>query len=125
MAFVPPTFNLPVRIYSHGDWPGNPPRVSGVLGQWRCTAKMTAQTITIAAPTNYLYLSEILLPKGTDVRGRQDGGANLFDTITIEVAGTELPFTVEDVLDVGKGFTNEYREALVTKVPFWPVPIPS
>lgn len=117
-------FNLTCNIYDFGSYPVGPPRLTGVACQWRGLAKETSPNYTNSPSYPAFILSEILLPAGTDVRGNWDGVISQQDTLELIVAGGMLPFAVSDVLDVGKGFTNEYRVAHVVKVPPWPVPIP-
>jgi len=74
--------------------------------------------------TATLVLTEILFPPLTDIRGPFDGPIASEDDLVLMVPGGTLPFRVFDVYDVAKGFTNEYRIALVRKIPQWPIPIP-
>jgi len=69
-------------------------------------------------------LTEILLPAGTDVRGNFENPSNNSDWIVILSMGIANSFRVIDVYDIGKGFTNEYRVAVVGKQQPWAVPIP-
>jgi len=124
MAFQPPTFNLTADIYSDGDYPSNPPRVVGADCQWRTIAKMHSSSFQVVGYPLRVQ-TEILFPIGTDVRFNVDSLGTIFqDTIDLQVPGGSLPFFVEFVYDVGKGFSNEYRVALVIPRFPWPQPQP-
>lgn len=84
------------------------------------------------APTAYTSTPQLLLPAGTDVRDGSTGG----EADIIEVpAGSGRWYSVMSVDDMGKGFPNEHRFALLHKIyerlnPIlflganWPTPIP-
>lgn len=116
-------FNLTVDIYTFGATITPPPRLFAVPCQWRTIAKMMDAS-NIAAIVGVSVLTEILLPAGTDVRGIFEAPINTPDQFMLGPGTLNLPFQAVDVYDVGKGFTNEYRIALVRKLPPWPVPIP-
>lgn len=123
MAYRPPVFNLLADVYAHTEYPSGTPRLTDVEAQWRGVGKPTS----VYSATAYDYFSvptEILLPKGTDIRSIWEEATNLYDVIKLYVDGGTLPFRVFDVYDVGKGFTNEYRVAVVVKLRPWPKPIP-
>lgn len=75
---------------------------------------------------------QLLLPKGTDVRTVLNAVTN--DVVEVP-AGSGRWYGVAGVDDVGKGFANEYRLAIIVQICealdpaaypglFWPVPIP-
>jgi len=74
--------------------------------------------------SNTIGVFEILLPSGTDVRDQYCSPSNAFDLVELLTTGAPLPFQVLLVADVGRGFTNEYRIAYVSKINGWPEPIP-
>jgi len=121
-SFRKPTFNLTAEVYSQGDYPTNPPRLHLVPCQWRGIAKPTG---TLEQQNLALSIfTEILFDAGTDIRGQFNAPAISEDTITISALGFAWPFTVFDIYNIGKGFTNEYRVAIVYKQGLWPVPVP-
>ena len=123
MAFRTPTFNILCDIYTFGTWPAGPARIVASPCQWRATGKPTAfDSANFIA--FFSTLTEIVLPAATDVRGPFENPINNFDLITISAIGPAWAFEVKDVYDIGKGFTNEYRVAVVCKHAPWPVPIP-
>ena len=73
---------------------------------------MTAQD-NVSGFLAFPLWQEVLLTALTDVRGSFENPINNPDTIAITVAAGLQDFTVLDVYDVGKGFTNEYRVAVV------------
>lgn len=130
MAFKVPTFNLVCEIYTFGDYGTNPPRLIDVPCQWRAPAKLTALSGVVAGFFSFTS-TEILLPKGTDVRGYDEGATGEYDTVVLigptppdPPFASPLPFIAPFVYDVAKGFTNEYRVAIVDKFRPWPIPIP-
>lgn len=124
MPFKVPTFNLTCDIYTANDLGINPPRLADVPCQWRGIAKLTALDSVFAVSGPPAISTEILLPAGTDVRGSVDGALEQEDDIILSVFGVTRPFYVLDVYDVARGFANEYRIAVVRKLPYWAVPIP-
>jgi hypothetical protein len=91
---------------------------------------------TFSTYGNFNQLSELLCPKGTDIRGVQN--ASFTDLVEVP-AGTARYYMVMWVEDVGKGFSNEYRFAHIVQMNWsqaislqgnqwaatpWPVPTP-
>jgi len=77
------------------------------------------------------YGAELLCPKDTDIRDKTCAGG-VPDLVEVPI-GSGRWYYVFVVDDVGKGFANEYRFAVLGKVqsafgvanaPDWPVPIP-
>jgi hypothetical protein len=142
MAFNTPTFNLTVNLWS-ATLVTNPPTMSflACLSPGRRTMLLAPSTLTnpvyVQVPT-WGPTSELMCPKGTDIRGAQNSGM----TNVVECpAGSARYYLVLFVEDVGKGFPNEYRLALLKQcdfgtvaltdfqavfgtVPPWPVPTP-
>jgi len=63
----------------------------------------------------------LLLPALTDIRG-------LFSTTLQDVvevpAGSGCLYNAQDVMDLGKGFSNEHRQAILTPIAPLPTPLP-
>jgi hypothetical protein len=65
--------------------------------------------------------TKALFPRGTDVRDRfSEGGA---DGIECPILSNRF-YVVLAVIDVGSGFSNEYRMAVLAKTGTWPTPLP-
>jgi hypothetical protein len=63
----------------------------------------------------------LLVPAGTDLRDNH----NLTGSDVVVVpAGSGRGYFVDQVDDLGKGFANEHRFALLSKAGAWPTPIP-
>jgi len=122
MPYVVPTFNLSVNIWNWVGSPGafpptNPPDVV-TMGNLT-PGKRQAGTEQNGTSFN-MYL---LLPRLTDILFNQwdlTGG-----TAWVECpAGSGRFYTCLQVDDIGKGFPNEHRFALITSLGAWPNPIP-
>jgi hypothetical protein len=134
MAFTPPTFNLPVDIYD-GTNPQTfvTPRLSvlGNLAIGRRVQQFYQDHVQPATQQCSLQMG-LLLPAGTDLHDSWQG----FTPDAIEIpSGSGRYYGLVCYDDVGKGFTNEYRMAIVTKIGqvvdpvryvglFWPTPVP-
>jgi hypothetical protein len=131
MAFTLPDFNLTCDVYT-GPWIGKVYRFS-VLGNlaW-------GRRVTPAAFGNFhndpqtCEQMTLLLPALTDIRYRANAPTN--DILEIP-SGSGRWYAAIAVDDLGKGFPNEHRGAVVMPVYeatdpaffpglFWPVPIP-
>lgn len=70
-----------------------------------------------------LQAMNLLLPVGTDVRGPQDTVSNTDASTQVKGDYVECPsgsgryYVVAFVDDIGKGFTNEHRDACLFAVP--------
>jgi len=122
MAFTLPSFPLTINIYDNGGGPGGAPRVVTVCNLAYGKRVMTqywswGQDI----PPSSSVFGLILLPPLTDIRdGFCPGGSDV-----VEVpAGSGRTYTVDMVDDLGKGFANEHRFAMLCKSGTWPEPIP-
>jgi len=122
MAFVLPTFNISVNIQDGGIVPPlGPPRLT-LNGQLRAPHANNALIIPAAGATSTMVL---LLPPGTDIRDPWSLPINNSDWVEAP-AGTGRWYRVAFVDDIGRGFPNEHRFAILQKVfgvP-WPTPIP-
>lgn len=122
MPFILPTFNLTVNVWYAGVPVANPPSLV-VMGNLAFSKRThIAQAIQpgpAVIPICYVYL---LLPALTDIRGRwENGGPN--DIVEVP-AGTGRYYGVVQVEDIGKGFANEHRVAVIFQTAAWPIPIP-
>lgn len=124
MPYRLPTFNLTCSIWTFGAYPGGVPRETGVPCQWRTITRLTSVSTGDTSDSSNYTITEMLVPKRTDIRGSQETPGNSPDTLVLNVEDGSLPFVIYDTYDVGKGFTNEYRIALVRKRQLWPVPTP-
>lgn len=145
MAFRVPAMPLTCNIWRQGNPYGNPPDVVSRcnLSMGRRVQQFVYPATTDPSPTNpaFEFLSlelGLLLPKGTDIRPAELFGIIVGDMVEVP-AGTGRWYWVTAVDDVGKGFANEYRFAVVTQLtaqwlgkigsnwgspPPWPAPIP-
>lgn len=123
MAFVLPTFNITVDIYSAGlPPPAGPPRVTAIAAQLRAPAANNIVIVSVASANSAMVL---LLAPGTDIRDGFNTPINSSDWVEAP-AGTGRFYRVVFVDDIGRGFPNEHRFAVLQKVlgvP-WPTPIP-
>jgi len=120
MAFTEPTFNLVCNVFDHGTTTG--PRIVDLECNlaWgrRVNVATTGGTDTIGIP--FLAMS-LLVPAGSDIRGPQS--AELPDNIECP-SGSGRFYEVVFVDDIGKGFDNEHRCAMLQQSAPWPTPIP-
>jgi len=117
MAFRLPTFNITVAIHRNFGPPyniGHAP-ASTPMGQLR----ELKTALIVSAEGGFRAALLLALPAGTDIRGG-------FDYITpapgpqdiVEVPqGSQVWYAVTFVADVAKGFANEYRSAVIERVP--------
>jgi hypothetical protein len=121
ISYSQPTFNLTCNVWRHGvpttDPPALSPRCNLAWGK-RVNVASTGGTGFIGIP---LVTMQLLLPKLTDVRGPQCPTGD--DTIEVP-AGSGRIYTVTFVDDIGKGFLNEHRCAILQQGTGWPEPIP-
>jgi len=122
MAFVLPTFNLTADVYTSGDTPGvDPPRIT-IDCQLRAPSvhNMAQNAINQNAQQGMILLT----PPGTDLRDNHSTPGNAPDVVEVP-PGSGRIYVVQIVDDIGKGFPNEHRFAILYKPGFaWPVPIP-
>lgn len=118
MAFVLPTFNLNVNVWRHVSLPHSDPPAVTCMGQLRGPS----QTSATVNPTDGLAAGNYLLvPKLTDIRDASTPSNSDY----VEVpAGSGRFYQVLNVDDIAKGFTNEHRYVIITKLLPWPQPIP-
>lgn len=117
MGYRVPTFNLTCNISAppfanNPAIPAMPYRLSGVACQLTHGRRVNVRLLS--SPLNFKYMGQgmsLLVAKGTDIRGPQD--TTSLDMVEVP-AGSGRWYFVDGVDDVGKGFTNEYREASIT-----------
>lgn len=124
MGYTLPTFNLDVNIFT-GGVVTVPPRLT-VKGNLALGRRIQL-AMGIPGDTDGPSISmTLLLPPGTDIRDSLNVGTA--DVVEVP-AGTQRFYMVTTVDDIGKGFPNEHRYAMLVKtVPSplgaWPTPIP-
>lgn len=130
MAFTLPAFNLQVNIYT-GPWLTKLLR-SSPMGNLAAGRRVLPDPgFYYTDPGQYSPAMTLLLPALTDVRD----ASNSTEGDIVEVpAGTGRWYTVIGVDDIGKGFANEHRFAMLAKIydalglaylgSSWPVPMP-
>src|SRR6516225_619651 len=115
-GFVLPHFNLDVGIWRPGSHLYNPPDVeaTGNLSPGRITGAPFPEGLAVAIGLGGMWLR---LPIGTDIRDpKAPAGAD-----TCEVPRHSQRFyTVQWVDDIGFGFTNEHRFAIIQALGTWP-----
>lgn len=112
MAFTMPTFNLDCDIYRQGAGAYGSPDVTS-LGN--LTPGERSLLGVIAVSTSNSTPMELLLPPHTDIRPEYNG----LTADWVEVpSGSGRFYQVAYVDDIGKGFANEHRFALIVMVRF-------
>jgi hypothetical protein len=108
---------LPVKVWTFPNVPPNPFTFATIGNLSPGKRTYAARDIGNLQPG---LVMELLLPALTDVRGAITGNQDI-----VEVpAGSGRFYSVAFVDDVGKGFGNEYRFALIQQLAPWPVPTP-
>lgn len=79
-------------------------------------------TIPVPDPsgTPFLWML-VMLPSATDIRPPNSAGGA--DKVEMP-AGSGRFYQVQFVDDIGKGFPNEHRFAILAQMGVWPTPIP-
>lgn len=125
MAFVVPAMPLLCDIYSAGDYGVNPPRVAGVPCNLSQGRRALQGTLLNATDASFFGQAILLVPAATDIRGLENGLGSP-DVVDCP-AGTGRPYVVFRVDDMGRGFPNEHRFAMIAIIPDaypWPSPVP-
>jgi len=110
MAYFPPRFNIWATVIDGGG--------AGVRGWTRCQLRGAKPNLTyqtrdaLVGGEQLLAIWEVLFPAGSDVRGFL-GADSHPDAIRLN-GSTQMEYQVVFVGDIGAGFPNEYRLALVT-----------
>jgi hypothetical protein len=132
MAFNVPEFPLLCNIWAGPNPPVGAPRLSAA-----CNLGMGRRSMPMAEGMDQFnlthMLAQLLLPAGTDIRDLSCSPATSGDIVEVP-AGTGRYYVVVSVDDLGKGFPNEHRFALLAKACSatfasfagvdWPTPIP-
>lgn len=120
MSYSVPTFNLTCNFYTANAPPPGAARASSL-----CNLALGKRVSLGYDPRGALVMA-LLLPKGTDVRGPLQA-TPVPDFVEVP-AGTGRFYIVENVDDIGRGFSNEHRVAFIRAVTIglivWPTPIP-
>lgn len=119
MAYVLPTFNLTGNCW-HGL--NHPPAAPDLV--FDCNLCFGRRIGPFDAITT-AFCMQLLVPAGTDLRTPVQGIPN-FDLVEVP-AGTGRFYRVQWVDDLGKGFDNEHRFALLLQTNTfspWPIPMP-
>lgn len=132
MPFTLPTFNLTVDIYS-GPWTSKSLRLSSPAN-FAFGRRVQQQYQDAGVPDHSVcsFQQLLLLPPLTDIRS---GILVLFSDVVEVPSGSGRWYGVFAVDDIGKGFPNEHRAAVVTQIShlldptlypglLWPVPMP-
>ncbi len=135
MAFNLPDFNISVDIYDRTSPPPAPPRLS-VMGNLAFSKRVSSQSAEWPLD-EFMVLMFLLLPQGTDVRDDSGFGASTANSdYVVAPAGSGRVYVVCSVDDIGKGFANEHRCAILSKAYkdlggtgtfpgiLWPIPMP-
>lgn len=121
MPFNLPTFNLDVNIWRNASGPPAAPDVT-VKGNLAWGRRVSSNQ-GIEDPQGEPFMT-LLLPPGTDIRSSRT--ASGFDWVEAP-AGTGRLYKTLGVDDIGKGFSNEHRAAILVATSnfgVWPSPIP-
>jgi hypothetical protein len=121
MAYSVPVFNITVTINRHATGKVGGPDVSS-LANLAWGRRVAAPASGGTAMLGVVFVSPVLLlPLGTDIRDLYcPSGADFVEA----PAGSGRWYSVAVVDDIGKGFSNEHRAAVLVKSSPWPQPIP-
>lgn len=121
MSFSVPSMPLNCNIWRNANGPPAPADVTENCNlAW---GRRTSSLQGIEDPQGEPFMS-LLLPAGTDIQSAKCGAGN--DWVECP-AGTGRFYTCIGVDDIGKGFSNEHRAAVLvatTNFGNWPTPIP-
>jgi hypothetical protein len=110
-----PKFNLTVNIWRNANPVANPPDVVS-----RAALRIYKTAFVRGGSPGGSSAVTVVLPKGTDIRSGLS--ATGFDRVECP-AGSGRYYIVYAVDDVGKGFPNEYRLAVISQT-VQPSPLP-
>jgi hypothetical protein len=118
VPYIPPTFNIDVGVWKKGV--DNTPSIHVLDCKGQLRAPSTGHLHDVAY--NIGKCCSLLVPKKTAIMDRQGPGSA---THFVEAPkGTGRWYEVIMVDDIGKGFPNEHRYAVLVKYGVWPDPIP-
>lgn len=120
MPFSVPNFNIPVNIWRQASGPpASPDVVEDANLAWG--KRVSSYQGVISTPNEPVMT--LLLPPGADIRGPQcSSGPDWVEA----PAGSGRLYSVLGVDDIGKGFANEHRAAIIAWTDVfgsWPEPI--
>lgn len=129
MAYFLPQFNLTANVYT---WvapftPLGAPRVTIACNLSWGRRSQTASTGGTGDPEGFSACMTLLAPLGSDLRGYACYGDFGKADVVECPAGSGKLYKAIVVDDVGKGFPNEHRAAMLLPTFFygnWPTPIP-
>lgn len=130
MAFTLPDFNLTCKVYT-GPWATRVVRLSAQPCNL-AFSRRTAKQAELETDNAFSILMYLLVPALTDLR---DLSCSAVQDVVECPAGSGRWYQVAGVDDIGKGFSNEHRCAMLFKIseamfgaPYtglaWPTPIP-
>lgn len=121
MGFTVPNFNITCNVW-HG--PNVPPAPPDATEDCNLAYGRRVNLGPISEDFDSGVVMTLLLPPGTDVRSVPQSSYG--DTFEVP-AGTGRFYTTIGVDDIGKGFPNEHRAAILIPTPafgLWPTPYP-
>lgn len=118
MAYSIPQMPLTINVWTAGSGPPAPPRITTPAQLRGLNHPQPVQTNVVASGTLVMMLC---VPAGTDLR---DSSVLSGKDVVECPAGSGRIYTCHYVDDIAKGFANEWRFALISKVLPWPTPIP-
>jgi len=118
MAFFPPRYNVWARVFRMND------DLDAYLevGYSRCQVRGTDSKQE--AEANVVSSTQVLFPRGTDVRGPANSRTGIPDIIFVAGYGRNW-LQIRGICDKGAGFPNEYRLAncWFQAITGWPLPV--
>lgn len=117
VAFRLPNFNLTVNVWTDPNAPGAGPPDVVTTGNL-CIG---LRHYGVTAGNNFIMY--LLFPMGVDIRDNLNGPGVAGDIVECP-AGTLRYYRVEFVESVARGFANEHRYAMLSRLGAWPVPLP-
>ena len=118
-GYSTPTFPMTAAIVSAGVLDSTQARLTA-LCNLALGKGVTTQGWSFLEGADAIF-TRALFPRGTDVRDRfSTGGPDAIEC----PSGSGRWYLVHTVLDVGSGFPNEYRLAIIYKTGSWPTPLP-
>jgi hypothetical protein len=121
VPFILPHFNLNCGIQTYTLTPGAPRLVVGANLQQGRSSRFYIFNSVEGATFDGVTTPWILVPKLTDVRAANLGGAA--DMLELPLGSGRWYYALA-VDDIGKGFGNEHRFVIAAQLGPWPVPIP-
>jgi hypothetical protein len=134
MAFILPAFNLTCNLYT-GPWLTKVLRASPPCNlAWGRRVNPNQILGSTFPGFDFQQAMSLLLPAGTDVRDASQSDPIVYDIVEVPAASGRF-YGVFVVDDIGKGFSNEHRCAVILKIYqsmdpvvfaglIWPTPMP-